>query len=128
MSRKRKATAPEYQLILSQKKNQSDSSLICTLRTIKEFRSFQYVISVDTEVRERQIRFNLKGLQTPDVALPHSGPAMFSTELPQVKGRYEIIVIKSDGEENSFVVNVRNKSIRVLSQPEKKFVDLITES
>lgn len=122
-----KRAPAEYQLILSRKKSEDVPAFVFTLRTVKEFRSFQYLISVETEIQEKEIRFGIKGLQTPGVALPRSGPATFSIEFPHLIGRYEIVVSKSDGEENSFLINVRGESVTVEKAPEKKFVELVVQ-
>lgn len=127
MSKKPKGESPEYQLILSRKKGEDASSFVFTLRTVKEFRSFQYIISVDTEVGEKQIRFDIKGLQTPGIALPRSGPATYTREFADLKGQYEVIVKNTGGEENRFLINVRGGSVSMKEVPEKKFVEFVTE-
>ena len=127
MPKVRKDAAVEYQLIISPKKSEEAPSFVFTLRTVEEFQSFQYLISVDTIIREEQIRFDIRGLKTPGVNLPRSGPATFSKEFSHLMGRYEIVVSKPDGQENSFLINVRGNSAAIERMPRKKFVELITE-
>ena len=126
MPRKRKAVGPEYYLILSRKKG--DSVTVFTLRTVKEFASFQYAMTVESDVHERIIRFNIKGLQTPGISLPRPGPAIFTTEIAHLKGAYEIIIRKSDGEEQRVRMRIKGETLSVEKTGGNRFVELITPS
>ncbi len=127
MRKKHKSAKAEYQLIISKTKAENDRSFLFTLQTVKEFWTYQYLITVETEILKKQIRFDIKGLQTPRINLPNSGPATFSREIPQLKGKYDIVVSKPGGEEYCFQINVRGKSVTVREAPEHRFVEVILQ-
>ena len=124
-----KPTFPiEYRILIAPGFNEEGKEVVTrvAVRTVSEFTSFRYEIVVESAVSERTIHLDIRGLRAPQVSLPSSGPAVFETELPKLRGAYDVIVAKPNRETNEFSITVSEKSVTVKKNPENKFVEIVT--
>lgn len=117
----------EYNLLMTLKYKEHEKKAITNfkLRTVSEFSYFRYEIIVESIIHNRTIQFDIHGLRAPQVAIPSSGPAIFTTEIETVNGRYTLIITKSNKKENRFTINIKKNNIIVEESPENKFVEII---
>lgn len=119
----------EYRLLMTQRRvNERDQTMetFVALRTTLEFRNFLYEIIVEPTVAEKVLHLTIHGLRAPQVTIPGTGPAKFSTTFGDLHGRYEVIITKPNGEENAFTVHIANDHVDLETSPRKKFADLVT--
>jgi hypothetical protein len=120
----------EYRLLITpqHKENEKKDMTSFALRTTNEFSSFRYEIIVESELNDRTICFNIRGLRAPQLSIPGSGPAVYRTEYPDLNGQYDLIVIKPGKEENLYRITIQKKQILVDKNPKNKFVDIVTSA
>ena len=119
----------EYRLLMVQKYKEREKKYVTYvgLRTVNEFSSFRYEIIVEPVVSAGIVRLKVHGLRAPQLNLPHAGPAFFEAELPDLRGRHEVIVAKLDGKENAFTVAISERTVVLEREPGEKFVDIVTD-
>ena len=118
----------EYRLLITPQFKENEKKYVTSfaLRTTNEFSNFRYDIIVESELNDRTIRLNIRGLRAPQLSIPGSGPAIYRTEFSDLNGEYKIIVIKPGKQENSYTVSITKKEISLRKNPRNKFVDLVT--
>ncbi len=118
----------EYRLLITPvfKENEKKYVTSLALRTTNEFSSFRYEIIVESELNDRTIRLNIRGLRAPQVSIPGNGPAMYKTEYPDLSGQYDLVIVKPGKEENLYSITITKKQIVLGKYPKKKFVDVVT--
>ncbi len=105
---------------------QDKKLLLVGLRTILEFTNFQYEISVE-DVREgSSITLNILGLRAPKGTLPRMGTAQFKQVYEKPTTIKTIVVRKLEKKENTFSVSVTRTRVLVNKQPQKPFVEIVT--
>ncbi len=119
----------EYRVLITPKYKEHEKTIVTrvALRTVNEFSNFRYEIVVVPELQDRSLRLNIHGLRAPQVSLPGSGPAVYETEYPDLRGPYEIVISKLDREENSFGVTISDRQVTLERVPKKKFVEVVTD-
>jgi hypothetical protein len=99
-----------------------------TLETTQSFASFVYDLSVQERMEGNTIRWKIQGLKPPHLSMPSSGHARFERAYDALKGTYDITVESIDGRNNTFRIQAAKNSLKVLTSPREKFVDLVLES
>jgi hypothetical protein len=100
--------------------------------TAKEFSSFRYEIAVRYRITfepEKRLEFKVLGMTATRTMMPAHGTARSVLKIPLLPfGIYEVKMIKSDGTENCFSIEVTRKGFQILQPiPRKRFIDLIIE-
>lgn len=97
--------------------------------TAKEFSSFRYEIAVRYKIAPNHLEFKVLGMTATRTMMPAFGTARSILKLPLLPlGVYTVIMIKSDGTENMFSVEITRKGFQILPPiPRKRFIDLIVE-
>jgi hypothetical protein len=100
--------------------------------TAKEFSSFRYEIAVRYRITlepEKRLEFKVLGMTATRTMMPAHGTARSVLKIPLLPfGIYEVKMIKSDGTENCFSIEVTRKGFQILQPiPRKRFIDLIVE-
>jgi hypothetical protein len=118
----------EYRLLIKPlyKEGEKKHVTFLALRTTNEFTNFRYEIIVEPELNNRKLCLNIRGLRAPQLSIPGSGPATYKTELPNLNGDYELLIIKPGKEENIYNISVTKRQILVGKNPKNKFVDIVT--
>lgn len=118
----------EYRILITPKKKDREGEIVTlvALRTVNEFKNFLYEIVVKTELIDRTLHLHIHGLRAPQVSIPGTGPAKFTTEYRNLEGNYSIVVSKPNGSENYYDVHVSAEKVVIEKSPTIKFVDLVT--
>jgi hypothetical protein len=100
--------------------------------TAKEFSSFRYEIAVRYRILfepEKKLEFKVLGMTATRTMMPAFGTARSILKIPLLPyGIYQVKMIKSDGTENLFSLEVTRKGFQILQPvPRKRFLDLIIE-
>jgi len=101
-------------------------STLFRLETVEEFSAFQYEIAVEEKTADRRIEWKIRGLRSPAVTLPGTGPATFTKDYESLKGQYEFALRKLDGRENIFTLEIGEQRVSVLKAPRERFVEVLT--
>ncbi|MDP4200274.1 MAG: hypothetical protein Q8922_14795 [Bacteroidota bacterium] len=101
--------------------------------TAKEFSSFRYEIAVRYRITfepEKRLEFKVLGMTATRTMMPAFGTARSILKIPLLPfGIYQVKMIKSDGTENLFSIEVTRKGFQILQPiPRKRFIDLIVEN
>jgi hypothetical protein len=98
--------------------------------TAKEFSSFRYEIAVRYRIQPNLLEFKVLGMTATRTMMPAHGTARSVLKLPMLPyGVYGVKMIKSDGTENIFSIEINKKGITILPPvPRKRFLDLIVEN
>jgi hypothetical protein len=128
MPRKKKQHDPEYALhVFHHFDERTRRTLqIFLVQTIKEFTSFNYEILLDAALREKEIHLKILGLRTTPLIMPGIGPAEGRRDFTDLRGAYELNVIKLDGETNQFHLDVATSRITVKGNPSHPFITVST--
>ncbi len=100
--------------------------------TAKEFSSFRYEIAVRYRITlepEKKLEFKVLGMTATRTMMPAFGTARSVLKIPVLPfGVYEVRMMKSDGGENTFSLEVTKKGFQLLQPiPRKRFIDLVIE-
>lgn len=97
--------------------------------TAKEFSSFRYEIAVRYRIQPNLLEFKVLGMTATRTMMPAHGTARSVLKLPMLPyGVYGVKMIKSDGTENLFSIEISKRGIQILAPvPRKRFLDLIVE-
>lgn len=100
-----------------------------SFETAKEFSNFRYEIAVRYRVSEGRLEFRVLGMTATRTMMPAYGTARSVLKLPHLPfGLYAICMIKSDGTENDFTLEMTKKGFQILQPvPRKRFIDLVIE-
>jgi hypothetical protein len=96
-----------------------------TIETTKLFATFKYELSVQDEIRGKELRYTIRGIRMPKLSLPAPGGAQYVCEYDNLKGKHDIVVESLDGTVNSFCVNFSKQSIKILKSPKSPFIELV---
>jgi hypothetical protein len=126
MPRRKKHRDPEYSLhVFHYYDDQTRRALqVFLVQTIKEFTSFNYEILLDAVMRERLIQLKILGLRTTPMIMPGVGPAKGRCDYANLKGSYNLSVIKLNGETNDFQVDVTPTQISIQGNPAHPFINV----
>ena len=124
MTRRKKHRDPEYSLhIFHYYDDRTRRALqIFLVQTIKEFTSFGYEILLDAVLREKLIQLKILGLRTTPLIMPGVGPGKGHREFTNLRGTYDLSVIKLDGETNDFQVTIASDQITIKGTPAHPFI------
>src|SRR5688572_28779377 len=91
--------------------------------TAKEFSSFRYEIAVRYKVTPGALEFRVLGMTATRTMMPAHGTARSVLRIPALQpGIYNVLLIKSDGTENQFVIEVGKKGFQILDPvPDRRF-------
>lgn len=97
--------------------------------TAKEFSSFRYEIAVRYRIQPNLLEFKVLGMTATRTMMPAHGTARSVLKLPMLPyGVYGVKMIKSDGTENIFSIEISKRGVQILAPvPRKRFLDLIIE-
>jgi len=128
MPRKKKQRDPEYSLhVFHHFDEQTRRALqVFLVQTMKEFTSFNYEILLDAAMRERLIQLKILGLRTTPLIMPGVGPARGHRDFTNLRGSYNLSVVKLDGEANDFQVEVTPSQISIHGNPVHPFIIVST--
>lgn len=128
MPRKKKQHDPEYSLhVFHHFDERTHRTLqVFLVQTIKEFTSFNYEILLDAALREKAIHLKILGLRTTPLIMPGIGPARGQRDFTDLRGAYELNVIKLDGETNQFHLDVATSRITVKGEHTHPFIIVST--
>lgn len=116
----------EYILLVAPVRGDETGLIQIGLRTTREFRNFEYALNVETKLDGKSLVLTILGLSAPDLKLPSTGPAHFSTELPLARGTWDITVSKHGKASNTFTVKVTAAGVKVDRMDDVRFVDIVT--
>jgi hypothetical protein len=124
MPRRKKHRDPEYSLhVFHHFDERTRRALqVFLVQTIREFMSFNYEILLDAVTRERLIQLKILGLRTTPLIMPGVGPAKGHRDFTNLRGSYNLSVIKLDGETNDFQVDVTPSQISIQGNPAHPFI------
>ena len=97
--------------------------------TAKEFSSFRYEIAVRYRIQLGSLEFKVLGMTATRTMMPAFGTARSVLKVPLLPlGVYTVKMIKSDGTENIFSLEVTKRGLQIiLPIPRKRFIDLVIE-
>ena len=97
--------------------------------TAKEFSSFRYEIAVRYRIQPGSLEFKVLGMTATRTMMPAFGTARSVLKIPLLPlGVYTVKLIKSDGTENIFSIEVTKRGLQILAPiPRKRFIDLVIE-
>ncbi len=97
--------------------------------TAKEFSSFRYEIAVRYRIQPGLLEFKVLGMTATRTMMPAFGTARSVLKIPLLPfGVYTLKLIKSDGVESVFVIEVTKRGFQILQPiPRKRFIDLVIE-
>ncbi len=111
-------------------------SVTFAFETAKEFSSFRYEIAVRYKVTHGTmglpgtLEFRVLGMTATRTMMPAFGTARSVLRLPNLPlGVYNVRLIKSDGTENMFCIELTKRGFQILQPiPRKRFIDLVIDS
>ena len=126
---KKKNPSVEYRLFITPKfdETRKKDTTLFLVETVKEFSTYRYSIVVKHTVKDKTIRLDILGLNTPEVTMPAFGPARKHLVVDDLHGSYDITVAKLDGGENHFSLKVSKKRISIEYHPAGKFIAVYTD-
>ena len=129
MPRGKKHHEPEYSLhVFHHYDERTRRTLqVFLVQTIKEFTSFNYEILLEAGVQERAIHLKILGLRTTPLIMPGVGPARGRRDFTNLRGSYDLDVMKLDGETNQFHLDVSSSKIVVKGTPLHPFIIVSTK-
>jgi hypothetical protein len=97
--------------------------------TAKEFSNFRYEIAVRYRIQPGSLEFKVLGMTATRTMMPAFGTARSVLKLPLLPfGVYTVKMVKSDGIENVFSIEVTKRGLQILPPvPRKRFIDLVIE-
>ena len=128
MPHKKKHHYPEYSLhIFHHFDERTRKTLqVFLVQTIKEFTSFNYEILLEAALEDRCIHLKILGLRTTPLIMPGIGPARGRRDFTNLRGSYELDVMKLDRETNQFRLDVTSSRIAVKGTPTHPFIIVST--
>lgn len=124
MPRKKKQRDPEYILhVFHHLDERTRRTLqVFLVETTKEFTSFNYEILLEISKQGRSIYLKILGLRTTPLIMPGIGRARGRLDFSDLRGSYELTVIKLDGETNQFQLDVTHSHITIKGTPLYPFI------
>jgi len=124
MAKKKKAKPAEYRLNIFHASDRETGRRFVTflVRTVKEFASFNYEISLNVTREGRSIRVDILGMNTPAMIMGGTGPASGRRNLTALQGLYTVIVTKLDRETNEFMITIGPEQVKILQGSPEPFV------
>jgi hypothetical protein len=124
MPRKKKHREPEYSLHVFHYFDERVRKIlqVFLVQTVKEFTSFNYEILLEVAVQDRTIQMKILGLRTTPLIMPGVGPARGRRDFSELRGLYQLNLIKLDGETNEFQVDLSPSSISITGNPATPFI------
>lgn len=121
----------EYELYISKEYDEVKkvNYILFDFRTKKLFESFHYKINVipDISPEKKELSFNVEGLSAPVVDVSKSGYANYSYKFYDFKNtEYKLILFKYNKDKNLFKLKFTGNSVKIVSEPKNKFINLIT--
>ncbi len=121
----------EYRCIIGKIFDELSGSEFITFafETAKEFSSFRYEIAVRYRIQPGSLEFKVLGMTATRTMMPAFGTARSVLKIPLLPlGVYTVKLIKSDGTENLFSIEVTKRGLQILAPvPRKRFIDLVIE-
>jgi hypothetical protein len=100
--------------------------MVFRLETVKEFSNFSYAIAVEEQMTEDAIIWKVHGLRAPEISLPAVGPATYEKQYENLRGVYSFTVMKLDGVENTFTLDIVDEKVSVIKTPRHRFLEILT--
>jgi hypothetical protein len=124
--RKRKKSPIEYRLSIfpSHGELPMKRSMVFRLETVKEFSNFSYAIAVEEQTIGDAIVWKVHGLRAPEISLPAVGPATYEKQYENLRGVYSFTVMKLDGVENTFTLDIVDEKVSVVKTPKHRFLEI----
>lgn len=125
---KKKHKGLEYRVLVTPTFDETlkKTGTLFLIETVKQFSNFNYEVVVEDHRLSDTILWSLHGLRAPELSMPSFGAAQFRKIYFDIKGKYNFILRKIDGEENLFTLKISSSSVSILSQPEHLFASLYT--
>jgi hypothetical protein len=119
----------EYRILIMpiRKEREKEIFTLVAIRTVNEFTNFRYEIVVQPVLKDKTLHLAITGLRAPQVTIPGTGPATFTSEFRNLGGTYNVIVSKPGRDDNHFSVKITDTRITIESVPKKKFVEIVTD-
>ena len=122
----------EYELYISKAHDEilRKEYLLFDFRTKKVFENFTYEIHVipKIDLEAKELEFNVEGLSAPRLDISKTGNAGYQYKLFDFKNtEYDLRLLKYGKGKILFKIKITPNSIKVLRQPKKKFINIITE-
>jgi hypothetical protein len=126
--RKRKKSPIEYRLSIfpSHGEVPMKRAMVFRLETVKEFSNFSYAIAVEEQMTGDAIIWKVHGLRAPEISLPAVGPATYDKQYQNLRGVYSFTVMKLDGVENTFTLEIVDEKVSVIKMPRHRFLEILT--
>lgn len=119
----------EYRMLVRSQLDEQEQEvkLVITIRTIKEFTSFQYELVVNDSLEGDTLFLNIVGLRAPKTNVPTIGYAVYSKAFHHPTTIKRLVIKKMDKKENVFGVRITEQKATVKSVPEDTFIEIVTE-
>jgi len=129
MPKPRKKQSVEYRLLITPEFDDlhQHHTTLFVLETTRIFASFRYELSVQEQKNGKKIRYTILGLRPPQLSLPASGHAQFSSEYDHLRGTYQVEIEGLDGTVNTFSVRIGKNKVQLLKSPPAPFVEVIVD-
>lgn len=118
----------EYRLTIQQALNKEKKRhcIRFTFQTTEEFTYFRYGITIDHELKKKEIHFYLRGLKTLGLTVPESGAAQSSLDLFDLGGEYKVTIHKQGASRNDFSIKISPAALKLLRDVHDKtpFIEL----
>ncbi len=123
----------EYRLSISKEYDEIHKKDYISFRfqTTKEFLTFQYILKIESEVKDKKIIFKILGFSAPVGELSGSGVALYEYRFYDfANGLYSVCIERKDSSETKFKLDIKNtkqNSIKASYIPKDSFIEIITE-
>ncbi len=119
----------EYRLLIAPHFNERKQKYTTrvVLETVKSFASFRYELTVRETITDNAIRYEVLGLNAPQLNLPASGPASFANEYDALTGTYTVSVEGLDGKTSSGRVRITPTKVIVLKGNHIRPLEIVTD-
>ena len=101
-------------------------------QTTKEFLTFQYILKIQSTVKNKELYFNILGFSAPVGELSNYGSAGFEYRLYDYKfTEYNIVVDKKDSDKTKFKLvlqRLKSTPVKLKQVPRKSFIEIISEN
>jgi hypothetical protein len=124
--RKKKKSPIEYRLSIFPSRGEvpMKHGMVFRLETVKEFTNFSYAIAVEEQMAGDAIVWKVHGLRAPEISLPAIGPATYEKQYENLRGVFSFTVMKLDGVENTFTLDIVDEKVSVVKTPKHRFLEI----
>lgn len=123
----------EYRLRISKEYDEIHKKDFISFKfqTTKEFLTFQYILKIESEVKDNIITFKILGFSAPVSELSVSGVAVYEYRFYDfTHGLYSVYIERKDSSESKFKLDItkaKKEPVKASHIPKDSFIEIITE-